>query len=274
MTTSDNDRDRRLFAEELKAARAKRGWSSKEVADRIGFSQSTIKLIESAQRAPTPEQAERLDEVFQTPGTFQRIEGWIRGVPFSAGFRPFTPHEQKAVGIRTFEHSLVPGLFQTADYARAVHEVYPEATEDAIKEQVSARLSRQAILTRSDPPPPRVTALLAEHVLHADIGGPAVMAPQLKHLAELARMPRITIQIIPNKAHSGLLGAFIIADTGEKSDVVYLETALGGQVIESPNASETIAVLFDTLRAEALTRSDSLNMIMEAAQWWQDRMAP
>lgn len=274
MTTSENDRDRRLFAEELKAARAKRGWSSKEVADMIGFSQSTIKQIESAQRAPTPQQAEALDRVFETPGTFQRIEGWIRGVPFSAGFRPFAPHEQKARVIKTFEHSMVPGLLQTCDYARTNLEVHPGVTEDIVKEQVDGRLNRQAILFRSDPPPPRLIALIAEQALYADIGGPAVMSVQMEHLLEVGREPHVIIQIVPNRAHSGLLGAFVIAETGQEPDIVYLETALSGQVIESANAAETMSLLFDTLRAEALTRSDSRTVIKEAAQWWQMQIEP
>lgn len=275
MTDSHNeDDDRKLISDELKAARAQRGWSSQEVADMIGFSQSTIKNIESGQRAPTPEQAEALDRAFGTSGTFQRMERRIRGIPFSAGFRPFTPHEQKAWSLRIFEHSMAPGLFQTSDYAQAILEVHPETAEDAVKEQIDGRLSRQAVLSRSDPPSPRIVTLLAEQVLHANIGGPAVMAGQLEHLLELARMPRITIQVIPSQAHSGLLGAFMIAETDQRPDLVYLETAMGGQVLESYSAAERMAVLFDTLRGEALTVSASLDLIEEAAQRWQDRMAP
>lgn len=190
-----------------KAARTQRGWSSQEVADMIGFSRSTIKNIESGQRAPTPEQAEALDKAFGTSGTFQRMERRIRGIPFSAGFRPFTPHEQKAWSLRIFEHSMAPGLFQTIDYAQAITEKHPETDAETVKEQVNGRLSRQAVLSRSDPPPPRIVALLAEQALYANIGGPSVMAGQLEHLLELARMPRITIQVIPNQSHSGLLGA-------------------------------------------------------------------
>jgi len=111
-------------------------------------------------------------------------------------------------------------------------------------------------------------------VLYADVGGPTVMAAQMERLAELAQMPRITIQIIPNQAHSGLLGAFVIAEDGQQPDVVFLDTTLGGQVIESINAAETMAEMFDTLRGEALTVSASLKMIKEAAQWWKDQIAP
>lgn len=272
MAASYNENDREMFADELKAARAQKGWSVVEVADKIGFSPSTIKNIESGQRAPTPDQAGRLDRAFGTPGTFTRTERRMRGVPFSAGFRSFAPHEQQARAIKTAHHSVLPGLFQTSDYALATLTAHPETTEDVVKEQLAARLDRQAILYRADPPP-RMISLIAEQALYANIGGPAVMAAQMEHVLELAQMPRVIVQIIPSQAHSGLNGAFVIAETDQHVDTVYLETAMGGQVVESPEAAEAMTVLFDALRAEALTGSASLEVIKEAVQQWQDRIA-
>lgn len=264
--------DRMLFAEELKAARAQRGWSSQEVADKIGFSQSTIKHIESGQRAPTPEQAERLDDAFGTSGTFQRMERWIRGVPFSAGFRPFAPHEQCARTMKTAHHSILPGLFQTNAYALAVLASYPDTSDKELQERLAGRLERQAILTRTSPPPPHIWALIDEQILYRNVGGAAVMHEQVKRLAELARMPRIHIQILPADApHPGLMGAFVIAETGQNPAVVYLETAFDGQVVETPTMADTMNVRFETLRMEALTGSASLAKLEKAAQLWQER---
>jgi Helix-turn-helix len=92
-----------------------------ETAAKMLVSTSTIANIESGYRAPTPAQAVQADEVFGTPGTFQRHERRMRGIPFSAGFRPFQPHEAVARLIKTSQHSLIPGLFQTrvvTDHAR------------------------------------------------------------------------------------------------------------------------------------------------------------
>lgn len=266
------ENDRSMFADELKAMRAKRGWTLDEVAARIHFGRTTVVNMESGNRAPTPQQAKILDEVFETSGTFARIERRIRGIPFSAGFRPFSPHEAAARSIRTYEHSLVPGLFQTREYAQAISEVHPGADEDSVKEQVDARMERQVILTRDDPP--LIIALLSERVLHEDIAEPAVMAVQMERLAKLARMPRIIIQIIPSQAHSGLRGAFVLAETPEPPVIVYLETAMGGQVVESPEAAEEMTLLFETLRAKALTSSASLAKIEEWAQRWREQISP
>ncbi|MBV9794579.1 MAG: helix-turn-helix transcriptional regulator [Actinobacteria bacterium] len=265
-----------MFAEELIAMRNQRGWTQEETAAQMLVSTSTVANIESGYRAPTPAQAMKADEVFGTPGTFQRHERRMRGIPFSVGFRPFQPHEAAARLIKTFQHSLVPGLFQTRAYAEAITEMYPETTAEIAKERVEGRMARQAILFREDdPPPPRVHALLDEQVLGRNVGGPAVMAEQMDHLAELAMMPRISIQVIPaDRPHAGLLGAFVIAETDQPPAIVYLDSALDGQVVESANVAETIDVVFRALQMEALTGSVSQTKIKEAAQRWKEQITP
>jgi transcriptional regulator with XRE-family HTH domain len=267
--------ERSMFAEELIAMRKQRGWTQEELAARMLVSTSTIANIESGYRAPTPAQAAKADEVFGTPGTFQRHERRMRGIPFSAGFRPFQPHEAAARLIKTFQHSLVPGLFQTRAYAQTITETYPETTAEDAKERVEGRMGRQAILFREEPPPPRVHAILDEQVLHRSVGGPAVMAEQTEHLAELAMMPRISIQIIPSDMpHAGLLGAFVIAETHQAPAIVYLESALDGQVLESAAEAEVMDVMFRALQMEALTGSASLIKVKEAAQRWKEQITP
>lgn len=189
--------ERNPFAAEMIAMRKQRGWTQEDLAAKMVVSVSTISNIESGHRAPTRPQAAKADEVFDTPETFQRHERRMRGIPFSAGFRPYQPHEAEARVLRMFEHSLMPGLFQTEDYAREVLKIRPEATEQDVKDALEARMSRQAILLRDDPPPPRIWAILNHHVLDLDIGNPAVMLAQVEHVAELARMPRINIQVLP-----------------------------------------------------------------------------
>jgi transcriptional regulator with XRE-family HTH domain len=269
------DDERSMFAEELIAMRKQRGWTQEELAARMLVSTSTIANIESGYRAPTPAQAAKADEVFGTPGTFQRHERRMRGIPFSAGFRPFQPHEAAARLIKTFQHSLVPGLFQTRAYAQAILEVNPETTAEQVKERVDGRMDRQAILFREDPPPPRMHALLDEQVLHRNVGGPAAMAEQMEHLAELAMMPRISIQVIPaDSPHAGLLGAFVLAETDQTPAIVYLENAMDGQVVESAAKAEAMDVVFRALQMEALTGSASLAKMKEAAQRWKEQSTP
>jgi transcriptional regulator with XRE-family HTH domain len=259
----------RAFAEELRAFREQAGMSRDELAARVNYSSSLIAMIETARRTPTRRLAQLCDEVFGTPETFTRHEKRLRGVPFSAGFRPFEPYESEAVSLRLFEHTLVPGLLQTEAYARAILATHPNTSADEVEERLAARMARQAILTREDPPPPLVWALLDETVLRREIGGSKVMLDQLAHLSDAARRPSITVQVIPGStAHSGLHGAFAIAETSDMPAIVYLETADDGQTIEDPDMGARMSVRFDALRTEALTGSASLSLLEKVMDEW------
>jgi transcriptional regulator with XRE-family HTH domain len=134
--------ERNMFAQEMIAMRNQRGWTQEETAAKMLVSTSTIANIETGYRTPTAAQAAKADEVFGTPGTFQRHEQRMRGIPFSAGFRPFQPYEEEARVLRMFEHTLVPGLFQVEGYARAILETHFEVTEQDVKDRVDARIAR------------------------------------------------------------------------------------------------------------------------------------
>ena len=204
-TRRDPDRSAlAAFADELRAQRDQAGLSRDELAARVNYSASLISMIESGHRSPSRDFAARCDEALAAPGTFARLEARLRDVPFSSGFRPFQPYENQAAALRLFEHSLVPGLLQTEAYARAVLETHPNTPAEVVEERVAARMARQAVLDRDEPPPPLLWVLLDEHVLTRQIGSAKVMHDQLTHLAALARRPNITVQVIPGLgAHPG-----------------------------------------------------------------------
>ena len=257
------------FADELKAFRAQAGLSREDVAVKVNYSPSLIGMIETGRRSPTPKLAELLDTMFGTPQTFARHEKRLRGIPFSAGFRPFQPYEAEASALRLFEHTLIPGLFQTEDYARATLAAHPHTSADVVEERVAARLARQEILTREDPPPPILWVLLDENVLRRQVGSRKVMHDQIGHLAALAREPAITVQVIPScVVHPGLHGAFAIAELPDMPSIVYLETAHGGQTVEDPGAGADLSVRFDALRTEALAGSASVRLIEKVMDEW------
>jgi transcriptional regulator with XRE-family HTH domain len=257
------------FAEELKAFRAQAGLSREDLAARVNYSPSLIGMIETGRRSPTRKLAELLDATFDTPETFVRHEKRLRGIPFSAGFRPFQPYEAEATTLRLFEHTLVPGLFQTEDYARATLAANPHTSADVVEERVAARMARQEILTREDPPPPLLWVLLDENVLRREVGNRKVMHDQIGHLATMAARPTTTVQVIPCRVmHPGLNGAFAIAELPDMPAIVYLETARGGQTIEEPGAGADLSVRFDALRTEALAGSASVRLIEKVMDEW------
>jgi hypothetical protein len=161
---------------------------------------------------------------------------------------------------------LVPGLLQTAEYARAVLAARPNTSEEEVDDLVAARLARQAILDRDDPP--LLWAVIDETVLHRPAGDSKVMHDQLMHLVDMSARPNITVQVVPYTAgaHSGLRGAFVIADFDDAPSIAFLETAAEGETVEEPSTLAKVALIFDTLRSEALPRSASADMIRKAAE--------
>lgn len=142
----------------------------------------------------------------------------------------------------------------------------PNSTEEETEDLVAARMARQAILERDDPP--LLWVVIDEAVLHRPVGTREVMRDQLLHLVQMSARPNITIQVVPYSAgaHSGLLGAFIIADFDDAPGTVHLESPADGQTAEEPALVAKLALTFDTLRSEALPRAVSRDMIAKAAE--------
>jgi len=260
-----------LFADEMKAAREQRGWSQADLADQIPYSLSTISMVEALHRVPTRDLAGHLDKTFDTPGTFTRLEARLRDLPFPASFRPFAAYEAEATALYVFEHSLVPGLLQTSEYARAVMATRPNTAEDEIDNLVIARLARQSVLTRDDPPAPLLWALIDEGVLHRPVAPAEVVHDQLLHLVAVSRRPNVTVQVVPYSAggHTGLLGAFTIADLGGSPGTVNVEDITDGRVFEDPGMVSRVTLRYKSLQSEALPKGASRELIARVAeeQW-------
>jgi transcriptional regulator with XRE-family HTH domain len=266
-----SERDREtlsVFVDEMRAMREQRGWSQGELADASRYSESLIAMVETYRRPPTESLARALDAAFGTPDTFGRLQRKVRTVSFPAAFRPFADHEALAVALRWFEHSLVPGLLQTEDYARAVLSTRPNASEAEIEGAVADRLVRQQLISRSDPPPPLLWILIDEGVLYRPVAPPVVMYDQFMHLVDLSKLPNVTIQVVPYTAggHSGLLGAFIVAELPASQSIVFISDVSGGRVAEDPLSVTEAALRFDALRSEALPKTLSRDMIVKVAQ--------
>ena len=138
-------------------------------------------------------------------------------------------------------------------------------------ERVAARLARQAILEREDPPAPVLWVLLDQNALNREVGGPGVMREQLTHLARMTRCPNITIQVIPNVgAHPGLLGAFTVADLDGSFGIVNLEDIADGRVTEDAATVSLVTLRFHSLRSEALPKGASRTLIESEIGRWKE----
>lgn len=173
--------------------------------------------------------------------------------------------EAAATTIRTFEPLLVPGLLQTKDYATAIAQGRRVFTPPVIARQVEARLTRQKILDREQPP--ELWALIDEAALLRSVGGPGVMRQQLAHLLTMATRPTITIQVVPLQAgaHAAMAGGFMILDFGNDRDapLVYVEGVTRSQFIEKPEDVQSYTLTFEHVVASALPPDESAARLAE-----------
>ncbi len=178
--------------------------SQSELGALVPCDKSAVSRVEAGLTSPDEAFARACDAAFpQMGGWFIRFwqDSQTWGAAFPPALREFAAYEAEAVALWTFEHSLVPGLLQTEAYARAVLERHPHVTAEQVTERVAARLARQA-LDRDEPP--LFWVLLDESVLHREIGGAKIMCDQLSQLADMARRPTVTVQVVPRAgAHVG-----------------------------------------------------------------------
>jgi Domain of unknown function (DUF5753) len=181
---------------------------------------------------------------------------------------PFTPSPGSHVAtvIRSPSDSGV--MLQTEAYMRAVLGTRAGTTSDEIDAQVRGRLERQAVLNRDDPPPPMLWALVDEGILYRPVAPAPVMHDQLEHLVELSQRPNITIQVVPYDAggHTGLLGAFTVAEMGNRDAIVFLEDIADGRIFEDDATLSQVTLRFRSLMSEALPKSASRDLIARVAE--------
>jgi len=273
----ENDRTRTpegVFGAELRYHRERAGLSQTDLAALVNISHDVISKIETGERAPARDFPGRLDAVpeLDTRGGLTRLWGWLkdssRRGPYPGWFARWRDYEAAATALRTFQLITVPGLLQTAEYARAVLRTRVNTPDDEIEEMVEGRMARQAILTKSKPP--MLWAVLTEAVLRCPVGGACVMGEQLNKLLDAGDRSNVIIQVVPTAqgAHEGFRGPFIIADLPDHPPVGYQDTAVQGQVVDSADDVAALMVLWDTIKSVALPAGASLELIEEVAKSW------
>lgn len=184
--------------------------------------------------------------------------------------------EAAATRISWYMSDLVPGLFQTADYARELTRLHvPDETEAEIDRRVELRLARQAILTRPIDPP-LITVTLRESILRCPVGGPAVMAGQLARLVEIAELPNVSLRVVPFTAglHSGMLSGsfevlrFPLNGNGEDSEppTVFSDLFTGAIYLDKPDEVERYDRAFTGIWDASLDENQSGELLRSAAE--------
>jgi transcriptional regulator with XRE-family HTH domain len=174
--------------------------------------------------------------------------------------------ESRAVGIKSFQVSVIPGLLQTRDYAEAlIRADQPDASAEQIGRYVELRMARQHHLLGEEPI--TLSTVIDEGALHRRVGGPAVMREQLRHLIGLADRPHIEILVLPAAAgaHASPDGAFdVYTMTPPYAETAFICTVAGNVVVEGQKTID-LSWRYDRIRRAALSSTASIDALTEMA---------
>jgi transcriptional regulator with XRE-family HTH domain len=279
---------RRQLGRYLRELRGGAGLTVRAAAKELERSEPTLWRIESglvAVRSLDVEQmcrlygaTEDMTKALMALARETKAKGWWQGygdvVP--EWFDLFVGLEAAANRISWYESALVPGLFQTADYARALIELdHQGASEGEIERWVQLRIGRQAILRRPIDPPVLQVAL-QESVLRCPVGGRAVMAAQLRHLADASELPNVALRLVPFRAglHPGMMSGpfgvlrFPVNGGGLESEppTVYADIYTGAIYLDKPHEVERYDRAFGDIWEASLGVDASRGLLLRAAE--------
>lgn len=180
-------------------------------------------------------------------------------------------YETAAFIARNFQPLLIPGMLQTAEYARVTigQLALPQAPAEQLNALFNVRMKRQELLRRADAP--LQFFIMDEAVIRRIVGGEEVMRRQLQHVVEVSEMPQVTIEVIPFSAglFPGLQSQFLIYEFSDAvdDDVLYLEDGRGNVLIRD-DQDEVLSFReqFEQLRAGSLGPEGSVEFIRSVAE--------
>ncbi|MEV6799928.1 helix-turn-helix transcriptional regulator [Micromonospora rifamycinica] len=249
-----------LIRTQLRRLRTSAGLSQEEFGKLVHYSASMVSAIELGQRPLERQFLGRADDVLKTGDLLLALLTIAERDGQSSWFKPWLEAERNARQLRYYNPTLVPGLLQTAAYARRVFRFDDLRPEGEVERQAQNRLERQAILNGDEAP--QVVAVIDEGVLpHRD----PIMREQLAHLLKMTELPNVHILIIPTKAglHVGLSGPLALAMGGNGGWVGHLENQLGGAVVDGQDDLATLLARWESIRNEALPRQQSIDLMKE-----------
>lgn len=266
---------RHLFGAEMRRLREAAGMSLESLAGVTKFGKSSIARFETAEAMIPPELPSMLDAAFGTDGIFGKLYALARHEIHPDKFRRRMELEARAIRIREYSPQIVPGLIQTPAYAEAQFRVHlPDASDNEVEELLTARLSRQELLSKE--PQPYYAAILDEGVLRRRYGSWAVMREQLTRLAESALTPASFVQVLPfeHGGHALAGGALSLLTLDDDSPVAYEEAITTGTLVEEKKEVRARIRAYDLLSASALSPEKSADFIRSVLEALPDEHTP
>jgi transcriptional regulator with XRE-family HTH domain len=269
----------RRLSTELRRLRTDAGMSREHVEEKTGVNAGTLYRIESARAKPQRRTLTALLDLYDAAEPLRsdllqlargtEDQGWLRQYQSAlpGEYSAYISFEAEARSVRNYESLFIPGLLQTEDYARAVITgVLPSATTEEVDQRVQARLERQQLLSADEPL--ELWAVMDEAAVRRVVGGRQLMGQQVSHLIDMTQQANVTIQVIPFDAgaHPGMPGSFVYLEFKDPadSDLLYIDTMAGDLFLESEADLRRYTAMFDHLRAEALSPTETVSLLTAA----------
>jgi len=266
------------LAERLYGMRQAAGLPTGELARRLGWPASKVSKLQNGQQMPAAPEVTAWAQACGQPGAAGELLDMLAQVHtvhwqwrhrlrrgHAAAQEDLNQAVRKARRIRVLEVSVVPGLLQTPDYARAIFTMsaeFHQSSLDEVEPAVAARMRRQEALYDTSR---EFEFIFTEGILRRWIGGPQVMLGQIDRLLTLSALGNITIAVIPDNAKLRLIPgeSFMILD-----DRAILETWVSEDTLEGDEAA-LYGRVADALMADAATGDDARQLIMATSEWWR-----
>lgn len=279
---------RRQLGRHLRELRGESGFTVAAAAKTLEWSEAKIWRIESGQTSLRSHDVETICRVYGAkPGITAALmglaketkaKGWWHayGDVVPEWFDVYIGLEAAASQISSYEAELIPGLFQTQDYARVlIKGDHPGDSDEEIDRRVRLRIARQALVRRATDPP-TMNVALSESILRTPVGGSEIMAEQLDQLATIADLPNVSLRIVPFAAafHLGLLaGPFVMLRFPANGDgrdseppTVYQDGFTGALYLDKPHEVDRYTEAFESIWDTALDEPTSRDLIHQAAE--------
>ncbi|MET3982746.1 helix-turn-helix transcriptional regulator [Streptomyces sp. PvR034] len=275
---------RRRLGAELRALRDRHGLKLDDVAGQLGHGWDGPRLsrVERAQLGIKPDVLNALLDVYAVSDVGRREvflalardgarRGWWQTYRdmISPAYAELISLEADAKSLRSYQTLVVPGLLQTAAYARAsITGINTASTPDQVNALVEVRRARQAVLAR--PAPLELWAIVHEAALRATMPAPGVMRDQCQWLLDSMDLPHVSIQVLPLAAgpHPGMAGPFTVLSFPESADldVVHVEGLASALYVEDAADVAVYGSAFEHLRAHALPFAASADLTARIKQ--------
>jgi len=262
------------LGELLRDARDIQHKTQQDVAAILGLERSTVAKGETGKQVPSTRVLEIWLDGLGVTGLartalekMHRLARLMERDPSDVRVEPFYATEARAHTVRYWAPIILPGIIQTPAYATAL---FTAMRFDAAKvtEKLGVRMGRQSILERADPPD--ITIVVWQPVLHHQIGSRETMHDQIARLLELSDMPTVTIHVLASAhgANPGLGGAIQLAATDDAPELLLSDSLVEDQLTNDPAVVRRASSTFNNVRADALNRAGSRDVLVEAMETW------